>query len=252
VGRTSRFIKSAKSILQSIKEGRTSSNWLDMYEPFSRGRCFVCGERLYVRDILKTGSGIEYEFRCGHGLTIITLDEAQSGGEGYSNSKVGINLSGEHEVKIDKGGSDPGKESDELAVAKLFSHYIKPQLEIFTHDVEASPYDVVAKAKNGGATEYFQITRLQDNQFWSKLNKTNQVSAALPRIEELVRNAVLRKAKYSPTEKSKITLLIDARPGVMEEISTQVKISLETLLKASGFKEIWLTGSARELIQRIL
>jgi hypothetical protein len=247
MGNTYKFIKKSQNLVRLIEEGKVSKHFLDMHKPFSEGLCFACRKKLKVIKIIKTGSGIEYKFQCGHSLNIISLEEIKDGGSGFSNSRVGINSEGMHDVKIIRGGTKSSKIEDEMSVAKMFCHQHRPELSIFKNDIENSPYDIIGESKNKTIFEYFQITKLENQNFWKELSEKNIVDTILPNIEELVKNAIERKMKYSQEERNRIILLIDASPGVMKEIASQIK----TKIANSKFKEIWLVGKTAELTHRI-
>lgn len=251
MGRTSKFIRSAKSLVKSIKEGKGSPEFLGMFVPFSKGRCFKCDERLQIVDSKKTGSGTEYQFQCGHVIVITSLPEVTNGGSGYSNSRVGINEDGDHDIQIIRGGTSYHKTADEISVAKTFGHNFFPELDFFKNDIENSPVDVIAESKKNHIVEYFQITRLGDEKFWAELSRNNEVRRVLPEIAILVEKAILRKSKYDLQERKKIILLIDAKPGVMKEIADEVKDKLRASLESSGFKQIWIAGAIKQLTHKI-
>lgn len=222
-----------------------------MFIPFSKGRCFACGERLRLIDTIKSGSGIEYQFECGHVIIVTGLPEVKNGSHGHSYSRVGTNKEGIHDVHIRRRGTNTGKDEDEITVAKTFSHNFFPEFTNFEKDIQSSSVDVIAQSDKGHEVELFQITKLSDETFWAELSRNNQVTKVMPEITLLVEKAIQKKLKYESKDRKKIILLIDARPGVMKCIADEIKTKLTSLAETAGFKQIWLVGSIKNLTHQI-
>ncbi len=252
--RTSRFIEATKQTLKIMeKNGDINSPTYKVYSGWANGWCGLCNIKLEVLEFRKTGSGAEHILKCGHSLTVISLeDEVSSLSEGSSYSRVGLQESGDLDIHVEHSGSDLNKEAQEISITKLFCHYIYPEFDFFINDKQDSPYDVIAEISRTHKKEFFQITKLNDKDFWKRLNLNRKVDAVLSDIEKLVSEAINRKINFDPNEKCKIILLIDARPGVIESIGKEIQLKLANLLQNSGFKEVWLTGATREITFRLI
>lgn len=233
--------------------GEAGSPVFKVYSDWANGYCGLCKKKLEVIDFHKTGSGAEHILRCGHKLTVISLkDEAENLKMGSSYSSIGIEQSGKLDIHVEMSGSEVSKEVQEISVTKLFCHYMYPKFDSFRNDEQDSPIDVIAEARSGADKEYFQVTKLNDSDFWKKLNTNKKVDVVMFEIENLVKNAIERKALFDKHIKQKIILLIDARPGVIPSVGKEIKDNLSDLLENSGFKEIWLAGSTLEITYRLI
>ncbi len=252
--KTLRFIEAIKQTLKVMEiNGDTNSPIYKVYSDWANGRCGLCNKNLEVIEFSKTGSGAEYILRCGHRLTAISLeDEVDHLSEGSSYSRLGVADAGKLDIYVEHSGTDANKEAQEISVTKLFCHYIYPELNVFMNDKQDSPYDVIAKIKGTDRREFFQVTKLNDRDFWKKLNSSRKIDTVLGDIEGLVTNAINRKINFDPNEKSKIILLIDATPGVVDSIGKEIQSKLIQLLQSAGFKEIWLVGATKEIIFRLV
>jgi len=234
------------------RNGDTDSPTYKVYSDWANGWCGLCNKKLEVIEFRKTGSGVEHVLRCGHRLTVISLeDEVDHMPEGSSYSQVGVEKSGKLDIHVEHSGTDADKEAQEISVTKLFCHYIYPEFDVFRNDKQDSPYDVIAEIKSTGKKEFFQITKLNDKDFWKRLNSNRKVDVVLIDIENLVREAINRKINFDQNEKSRIILLIDARPGVVDSVGEEIKSKLTYLLQNTGFKEIWLAGATEEIIFKL-
>jgi len=253
MGRTTKFIESSKDIVRKIQAGKISSQFLDFYSYFAKGRCAHCKNRLYVTDVVVTGSGKEYQFRCGHGLVMIDLHEVKSAESGGSYSKVGINDYGVHDVRIEVTGAPMKQDHEEIAITKLLCHYFFPSLSSFTKDEQYSSVDVIARSKDKTQIELFQITKINDEKYWTEINNKEQIEKLMPNIVETVQKAIIKKKqKYADKDRQRMILLIDARPGVVKEIALVIVKEISVTLKESGFKQIWIVGKAKMLTHRLL
>lgn len=252
--RTSKFIEAIKQTLKIMeRNGDAKSPTYKVYSDWANGWCGLCNKKLDVVEFRKTGSGSEYVLRCGHRLTAISLeDEVSHLREGSSYSRVGVDEMGKLGLHVEHSGSDPDKEAQEISVTKLFCHYIYPEFNTFRNDKQDSPYDVIAEIKGTDKKEFFQVTKLNDGDFWKKLNSSRNVDTVLGDIEGLVRNAINRKINFDKKEKSRIILLIDARPGVIDSVGKEIQSKLVQLLSNAGFKEIWLAGATKEIVFKLI
>lgn len=252
--RTSRFIEATKQTIKVMaRNGDTDSPTYKVYSDWANGWCGLCNKKLEVLEFRKTGSGAEYILKCGHRLTVISLeDEVSSLPEGSSYSRVGLQESGSLDIHVEHSGTDSNKEAQEISVTKLFCHYMHPEFDIFRNDKQYSPYDVIAEISSTHEKKFFQITKLNDKNFWKKLNSDRKVDAVLADIEGLVRDAINRKINFDTNEKQKIILLIDARPGVIDSIGKEIQSGLVNLLQNAGFKEIWLAGATKEITFKLV
>jgi hypothetical protein len=108
--------------------------------------------------------------------------------------------------------------------------------------------DVIATDEQGNR-ELFQVTKFHSSSFWHQLRRIGRVDAEVPDIEESVRNAVSRKTNYDPQSKLSINLVIDAQPGFPAGTAEALRMSLGSLLKSSGFREVWLVGTGIHIDQ---
>lgn len=247
-----KFIELAKQTLQMMKKnGEENSSVYKVYAAWASGYC-LCGRKIVIIDFCKTGSGVGWRLQCGHGPTVISLqDEVPRLPHGSSYSRVGVGSMGGLSVHVEKVGKGPDKEGEEISVAKLFCHHFYPLFDKFKNDKQDSPYDVIAESKEG-KWEYFQVTKLENQNFWKELNTNKKIDTILLHIEDLVSEAIERKSKYDSTEKQKIILLIDVNPGILKSVGAEIKTKLADMLLESGFKEIWLTGATPELTYRFI
>ncbi len=252
--RTKRFIEATNQTLKAMERNNdTNSPIYKVYSDWANGWCGLCDKKLEIIEFRKTGSGTEHVLRCGHRLTAISLeDEVDHLPEGSSYSRVGVEETGKLDVHVEHSGIDANKEAQEISVTKLFCHYFYPEFNVFMNDKQDSPYDVIAEIKDFDKKEFFQVTKLNDKDFWKKLNSSRQVDTVLGDVENLVRDAINRKINFDQKEKSRIILLIDARPGVIDSIGREIQSKLAQLLSIAGFKEIWLTGATKEITFKLI
>lgn len=251
MGRSSKFIRTAKRVVKGIQEGKVGAEFLDMFGPFSEGLCFWCRESLRIVNTIQSGSGTEYQFRCGHAIILTGMPEIKNGSRGSSYSRVGENEDGHHHILVNKRMTSMDQEEDEISLAKTISHNFFPRLSNFKKDIQSSPVDVIAESDERTITEFFQITKLSDEQLWTELNRNKQIDRVMPEISKSVEAAIKKKQKYESKERNKIILLIDSRPGIVKKIADEIAVGLSPLTNTAGFKEIWLAGSIRELTHRI-
>ena len=233
------------------KQSGFSPDFLTFYKSFAQGKCCVCGKRLVVISRSVTGSGTEYRFFCKHTFNIVSLEEAKGLGRGHSHSRVGINTEVVHDVAIEFEGDRIAKEASEILAVKTLAHYYKPDLSVFKSDIQNSPYDVIGESADKTSIEYFQVTKLEDSNFFRTLNSNKEIKTVLPELQSLTKKAIQRKINFSPYERKKIVLIIDADPGVLEGLVGGIKSGLSELLIEASFKEVWISGSTRELTHRI-
>ena len=250
---TASFIKSIQQTLKAMEEcGDTNSPIYKVYSDWANGWCGLCNKKLEVIEFRETGSGAEHILKCGHRLTAISLNnEVNKLKEGGGFSCVGVEQSGKLDIQVERSGFDMNKEAQEISVTKLFCHHFYPEFDTFRNDDQYSPYDVVAEVKSNRNKEYFQVTKLNDQDFWKKLNSDKRVDVVLHNIEKLVKDAIKRKINFDAKEKKKIILLIDANPGVINSVGEELKDKLSNLLKSAGFKQIWLSGRTKEITYRL-
>jgi hypothetical protein len=253
MGWTNRFRQGAKVM---VKNMRTKSNYsekmLALYTDFAKGDCGVCHKTLHVQEVRKSGAGIEYRFACGHAMTLISLAKETKKiktGESYStlhkdndkSTRVHVEISGEKFVK----------EEEEISLTKLFCHNFYPTYTVFKNDVENSAIDVIAVDENKNEL-FFQVTKMNNSEYWKELNTSQIVDLKHSNIEKLVEEALTRKSGYDAEIKKKIILLIDAKPGLFKEDAELIKNQLQERIKKSGFKGVWIVGVNSDLTHSIL
>lgn len=241
--KTRQFKEAAKRTIGILEKQNADKKLIQGYKDWAEGKCHTCDESLEIVSFTKTGSGAKWQFRCGHSLHIISLEEATKLEEGYEVSEMGITATTEQSTVARLAGIQMSKENRELAVVKLLCNYEKPELVNFKNDVQYSPIDVIGSTSDG-RYEFFQVTKLYDESFWHKLGKNKNVNTILTDISSLIQSAIVRKISYDTGAKRKITLVIDTWPGVMSELA-QRATNLSVIVDA-GFKEIWLAGSLPE------
>lgn len=251
MGRTTKFIKIAKKLVISIKNGKGSQEFLDFYIDFAKGRCFVCKERLYVDDFIKSGSGVEYKFRCGHKLVMAGFPEIEDKSSGRSYSRIGSNEEGSHDVYSRREGIKYNQDSDEIILAKSFCHSFYPELSIFVKDIQSSSIDIIGKTEDGKEIYSFQITKIDNGEYWKDVYQKGNLSRVMPEISKDVSNSILKKMKYALEDRNRIILLVDIRPGVVLDVARVIKTQIAGILNEADFKEVWLVGTTDLLTHRI-
>ncbi|OGH58655.1 MAG: hypothetical protein A2725_03075 [Candidatus Magasanikbacteria bacterium RIFCSPHIGHO2_01_FULL_33_34] len=217
-----------------------------MYEQFAQGRCF-CGEKLIVNSFVKTGSGADWLFECGHKITAIDLKETEkqnpSHGDKHYRSELVNNKQGK--VRVQTTGEKQGKEESELAVVKLLCHMYKKDLQEFSQPETYSHIDVIGE-DDAGNKLYFQVTQLYDQNFWYNLGKNKKASVELEdRVTMLIEYAINRKLNYPKDLRKNLVLVIDSGVGILK---TDIDTShFSNLVTESNFSEIWLVGRTGDL-----
>ena len=241
--KTRRFTEAAKKTIGIIERQYADEKLINGYKRWAEGKCHTCDEPLEIASFTKTGSGARWQFKCGHALHVISLEESIKLEEGYEVSKMGFGANGEQSTSARLAGVNMSKENRELAVVKLLCNYEKPELANFENDIQDSPVDVIGK-DSAGQSNFFQVTKLYDKSFWRELGKNKSAEKILVDISALIENAITRKTSYDREVKGELILVIDTWPGVMPELAGRA-MNLP-VLTSSGFKEIWLAGSLPE------
>ncbi|MES2985851.1 MAG: hypothetical protein V4686_01840 [Patescibacteria group bacterium] len=221
-----------------------------MYKQFAQGKCF-CGKNLIVNSFVKTGSGADWIFECGHKLTIISLEEAKNkkiphGDKLYESQ---LELGKQNKVNVRTGGKKQGKEETELAVVKLLCHMYKKDLQNFSQPEVDSHIDVIGEDGLGNKV-YFQVTQLYDQKFWHDLGKHEKASVELKdKVTVLIESAIKRKLNYPKELREGLILVIDSGAGIGE---ADIDIDIfSNLITESNFSEIWLVGRTENLTVKL-
>lgn len=244
---TDRFIEINKKFLAD-KESllKFSPKAIKMYEQFANGMCF-CGKKLTVKNFIKTGSGADWLFECGHKITVIGLKESgnKNSSHGDKHYKSELKFDRQSRLDVQTTGQKQGKEESELAVVKLLCHFYKKELQNFSQPETDSHIDVIGEDSEGNEI-HFQVTQLYDQNFWHHLNKYGKASIEIKeKVTALIENAVNRKFNYPKDLREDLVLVIDSGVGILP--ADIDKSSFSNLVTESNFKEIWLVGRTKDL-----
>jgi hypothetical protein len=244
---TERFIEINKRFVEDKERlSKFPPEAVRMYEQFADGVCF-CGKKLTVKDFVKTGSGADWLFECGHKITFIGIGESENKNSphGDKHYKSELQTNRQSRVDVQTTGQKQGKEESELVVVKLLCHLYKKELQNFFQPETDSHIDVIGKDDKGNEI-HFQVTQLYDQNFWHDLNKNGKASVEIKeKVITLIENAINRKFNYPKDLREDLVLVIDSGVGVLPtDIDTS---SFNNLAKESNFKEIWLVGRTKDL-----
>jgi hypothetical protein len=220
-----------------------------IYMQFANGRCF-CGKKIFVTNFIKTGAGAEWIFLCGHKLTAISLKENKNKntpGDVHYRSELVLNR--QSEVNVQMSGERQNKEESEYSVVKLLCHMHKNNLQKFSQPETDSPIDVIGEDSKGNK-EFFQVTKLYNQNFWHQLGKHEKASIELKNnVTVLIKEAINRKLTYPLEIRKSLVLVIDCGVGLLK---TDVDLTeINSISIQSGFKEIWLVGKSIELTYKL-
>lgn len=230
---------------QLLKNPYTVSDYLRVTKLMSEGRCHVCEVPIEKISVEKGEIHVKYIFPCGHGHIIASLHETISIKEDLSLATIGLTEEGVQKVQTRISGKVPKSQFQEILVCRKLATFYKPWLVKFRQDVQDSPVDVEGSSIDGSQKECFQVTRLYPPNFWEDLNLNQRKDLEIEDTTLWVQFALERKMKFPLHERKKITLLIEAWPGIL--LHTFSSLSLANALKEADFKEVWIVGSTREM-----
>lgn len=112
---------------------------------------------------------------------------------------------------------------------------------------QAGPIDIAARSPSRVGQEDIQIVRLWEPDVWENLNTKGEAERTYSDQEviDLFDNALEKKGKrYSPDDKKKLTLLIDAYPVVnVLPFLAGLERSIEPLARRAGYDRVVVVGT---------